>query len=96
MADDEKDAEAAKDDENPSAAKDEVKPEPLTLEGFADKVSHLIDEATAAGLRPLPVLATLLAKRGMGLFDQARAGAADVADRFLASLEGARAKAEKK
>lgn len=72
-------------------------PAPLTNQTCADEVNQLIDKYTAAGLRPLPVLATILAKRGMGLFDQARASAAEVADRFLASLEGGvRAKAEKK
>lgn len=64
---------------------------------FADRVNKLIDDATAAGLRPLPVVARILAKRGMSLVDQARVTAADVAERFLTSLEGSsRAKSEKK
>jgi len=71
-------------------------PSTITLQGFSDKVNLLIDEAAAAGLRPLPVLATILAKRGMGLFDQVREGVTAATDRFLATLESVHAKAEKK
>ena len=70
---------------------------PSPMQEFSDRINQLIDDAAAAGLRPLPVVATILAKRGMSLVDQVRASAADVAERFLASLEGSsRAKPEKK
>ena len=70
---------------------------PLTQQVFADKVNQLIEEATAAGLRPLPVLAAILAKRGMGLFDQGRATLEDMIGRGLTALEsGGNAKTAKK
>ena len=98
MADDQKDVEAPKAEapkaEAPQQEAEEEQPR-MTTQGFADRVNLLIDEATTDGLRPLPVLVTILAKRGVGLIDQARAGVADVTDRFLASLEGSRAKAKK-
>ena len=74
-----------------------VAPAPrMTTQSFADRVNVLIDEAMAEGLRPLPVLASILAKRGVGLIDQGRALLADVADSWLERLEGSRAKTEKK
>ena len=68
----------------------------MTMKAFADRVNALIDEAMAEGLRPLPVLASILAKRGVGLIDQGRALLADVADGWLSRIEGGNAKAEKK
>lgn len=79
------------------ASKKAEEAQPSPVQEFSDRINQLIDDATAEGLRPLPVVATILAKRGMGLIDQARARAADVAERFLTSLEGSsRAKPEKK
>lgn len=76
---------------------EEAQAAPLTTAEFSDRINQLIDDATAAGLRPLPVVAMILAKRGMSFVDQARASAADVAERFLASLEGSsRAKTTEK
>lgn len=58
------------------------------LPTFADKVNALIDEAIAKGERPLPILASILAHRSMGLYDQGRAFLADVFDKGLSRLEG--------
>ena len=98
MADDQKDVEAPKAEapkaEAPQQEAEAEQPR-MTTQGFADRVIRRTDDATAVALRPLPVLGAILAKRGVALIDQARAGVADVTDRFLASLEGSRAKAKK-
>lgn len=78
MADDKKDLEV------PQA---EAPAPTLTTQTCADEVNQIIDKYTAAGLRPLPVLAKILAKRGMGLLDQVRAAAADVIDQGLSKLD---------
>lgn len=68
----------------------------LTRQAFADEANALIDRAEASDLQWGPALATIVAKRGMSLFDQVRAGLADAAERLLVSLEGGNAKATKK
>ena len=84
----------------PTAAEAPVevpKPEaPLTNQTCADEVNQLIDRYTAANLKPLVVIAIVLTKRGAGLVEQGRASFAELAERFLISIEGGNAKAEKK
>ena len=63
---------------------------------FADRVNALIDEAIAKGERPLPILASILARRGMGLVDQGRAVLGDMFEQGLARLEGSSARTGKK
>lgn len=93
MEEEQKDVEAPEEVSRPKA---KAKAPRLTLQVFADRVNQLIDEAIAEDLRPLPVLATILAKRGMGLFDQTRASVAEAIERSLDYLERGHAKAEKK
>ena len=85
----------AADEQAETPKKEEALPT-LTNQTCADEVNQLIDRYTAANLKPLPVLAAILAKRGMGLLDQTRASLADMAERFLVSIESGNAKETKK
>ena len=71
-------------------------PAPLTNQTCADEVNALIDRYTAANLKPLVVIATILTRRGAGFVEQARASFADWAERALVSLESGNAKEAKK
>ena len=77
-------------------ADDQTQELPLTKDEFVLILDKLIERATADGLRPLPVLATILAKRGFSLLDQVRSTAEDMVGRALTALETGDAKASKK
>ena len=93
MADDQKDSVA---DDQKSVMQTEAQAPAMTSQELANKMNHLIDEAKAAGLNPVPVLYAVLAARGMGLLDQARATAAGWSERFLTALETGNAKTSEK
>ena len=85
------------DDQKPLAPKEEETQElPLTKDDFVFILDKLIERATVSGLRPLPVMATILAKRGFSLLDQVRSTAEDMVGRALTALETGDAKASKK
>ena len=92
-----KEGTVADNQKGPETPKEEAPAPALTLQAWADEQNLLIDRAIAANLPWGPALATIVAKRGMSLFDQARAGLTAWIDHGLELIEsGGNAKTAKK